>query len=107
MDWDRFIVQVSDEVKNLFVGSLDNYKGGLLKDIQGFFEKSKCYFEQWSQQVLEGILTKEDYESLVKRQMAGAEFISIKQAGIAKVELEKLSSGITKIIIDTTFRFLF
>ncbi|MDR0444122.1 MAG: hypothetical protein LBH44_12030 [Treponema sp.] len=35
-----------------------------------------------------------------------AEFIAIKQAGLAKIELERLTSGLIKIIVDTAFRLL-
>jgi len=106
MDWEKFTVQVYEEMKGLCVGSLDKYKNVLSKDMQKFLEKSKCYFEQWSQQVSEGKLTKENYEDLVKRQMAGAEFIAIKQAGIEKIELDKLSSSIIKTVINLAFRLL-
>jgi hypothetical protein len=106
MDWEKFIVQVSEGVKGLCVGSLGNYKNALAKDMQRFLEKSKHYFEQWTQQVLEGKLTKEDFEMLVNRQMAGAEFITIKQTGMAKIELDKLSSSIIKTVIDIVFRLL-
>ena len=106
MDWKNFFTEVSEGVKGLCIGSLSKYTNAITKDIQRFLEKTKRNFIQWSQQVIDGKLSKEDYESLIKRQMAGIEFIAIKQAGIGKIELEKFSSGLVKVIFDTTFRLL-
>ena len=106
MDWKDFFAQTSEGAKGLCIGSLSSYTKSVTKDVQKFLEKSKSNFLLWSQQVLDGTLSKEEYESLVKRQMAGIEFIAIKKAGIGKIELEKFSSGLVKIIIDTTFSLL-
>jgi hypothetical protein len=106
MDWKNFIIQISEGAKDLCVDSLINYKNSVSSDMQKFLEKSRSNFEKWSQQVQDGRLSKEDYESLVKRQMAGAEFIAIKQAGLGKIEIEKLISGIINVIVDSTFKLL-
>ena len=106
MNWEKFILQVSDGVKDLCIGSFSNLKNTLTKDMQGYLEKSKHKFEVWSQQLINGELTKEEYEILVKGQMKVAEFITIKHIEMGKIEIEKLSSGLAKVIIDTTFRLL-
>jgi nicotinamide riboside kinase len=106
MNWENFISQVSEGVRDLCIGSFSNLKSTLAKDMLGYLEKSKRRFETWSQQLLKGDLTKEEYENLIKGQMKVAEFITTKHIEMGKIEIEKLSSGLAKVIIDTTFRVL-
>jgi hypothetical protein len=104
MNWEKFVLQVIDGAKDLCVDSLTKYKGTITKDMQEFLEKSKSDFEIWSQQLITGELTKEDYETVVKGRMKVASFIITRQSELGKIEIEKLVSGLVNIIISTALR---
>ena len=93
-DFNQFLDAFKNELKELAKTTGKDFKEAAIKDGTEFLEKTKEDLKLWTQQVIEGDLSKEDYEFLVKGKKDLAEMAALTQAGLSLVEVEKFRNSV-------------
>jgi len=93
-DFDDFLDTLKDEVVALASDHLDDLQDEAVQDSQQFLEESKEDLKRWTKLLDEGVLSKKDFESLVKGQEDLARMEALKQAGLAAVEVDRFRQNL-------------
>ncbi len=84
--------------------NINEYKDELLKDGNTFLKKTRNDLKRWTAGLTVGMLSKEDFEFLVKGKKDLAEMLALKQKGLSIVKINKLRNGMIDIIIGNAFK---
>lgn len=97
----QFYKSIENGVESLAKSTLQDYVKQAKTDGQSVVDGMKGYLQQWTAEVEEGALTREDLEYLVKEEAALCELTSLKEAGLAAVHLDAFKLGVTNVITST------
>jgi hypothetical protein len=98
MNFDAILKSIEGQTKALAQKELKGFTQQALSDVQSFAQKSKADLERWTQEVLQGKMSKDEYESLVKGELDVAEMEALKQAGLAQVRIDSFTNGFLEIL---------
>ena len=99
-----FLSSLKKELLEFAEKNINEYKDELLKDGNSFLKKTRKDLRRWTKGLTVGMLSKEDFEFLVKGKKDLAEMVALKQKGLAKVRLNKLRDGMIEIVIGSAFK---
>ncbi|MBT8378056.1 MAG: hypothetical protein KJN64_02360 [Ignavibacteria bacterium] len=99
-----FLSSLKKDLLDFAEKNINEYKDELLKDGNSFLKKTRKDLKRWTAGLTVGLLSKDDFEFLVKGKKDLAEMIALKQKGLAKVRLNKLRDGMIEIIIGSAFK---
>lgn len=76
------------------------------KDSRAFLETFRGDLQRYTELAATGRITREEFEFLVmaKRDLAAME--ALKQAGLAKIRIEKIKNGILELVISSVFELI-
>ena len=94
---------VEDQSKALAEKLFKQYTHQALSDVRDFLEKSKDALRRWVEDLDRGDLDKDEFESLIKGQADVVEMRTLKQAGLAAVQIDTFTNGVLDIIINAAF----
>ncbi|MPT26451.1 MAG: hypothetical protein E2602_05915 [Achromobacter sp.] len=102
--FDEFIEKATVEIVSLAENYWSEYKFAAINDGENFLEQAKIDLERWTRALAKGDLTREDFEWLVLGKRDLAKLISLKQAGLSKIALDKFKSELISSIVSTAFK---
>ncbi len=104
LDFNSLYKELVSESTQLVISAFKNYKKEAKADIENFTSSIKPKLEQWTIQLAEGKITKDDLEFLILQKKELLEMKALKQVGIAQIELDKLKNNVLSSIIGTIVR---
>jgi len=102
--FDEFIQALKTELVEFAEYSWKTYKDAALKDGKAFLRKSQSDLERWIKMLASGDLTRDDFEWLIAGKKDLAELVALKQAGLARVALDRFMNGLIDTIVSTAFK---
>jgi len=99
-----FISAVKNDLLDFAKENLEEYKDEILKDGTMFVEKTKSDIERWTEGLVAGALSKSDFEFLLKGKKDLAEMEALKQLGLSKIRITKITNGIINVIAGSAIR---
>lgn len=99
-----FFNALKTEIVELAEYSWNTYKEAAVDDGNAFVEKAKGDLERWTTMLSKGLLTRDDFEWLVVGKKDLAELVALKQAGLAKVALDRFVNGLVDTVVSTAFK---
>ncbi|HCN84959.1 MAG TPA: hypothetical protein DIT07_15280 [Sphingobacteriaceae bacterium] len=98
------INSIQSNIINLAKDSLKDYVKQAGDDASSFLELTKQKLEKWTNMLLEGKLSKKDFEDLVLAQKDLMELKALKQAGLAQIKLDEFKNAAMGVLMDTVFK---
>lgn len=99
-----FVSTLKNDLLDFAKINYEEYKDELLKDGTLFIEKAKSDLERWTEGLVSGALSKEDFEFLLKGKKDLAEMEALKQLGLSKIRITKITNGIIDVVIGSAFK---
>lgn len=93
-----FVSTVKNDLLDFAKENLEEYKDEILKDGTKFVEKTKSDLERWTQGLASGALSPADFEFLLKGKKDLAEMEALKQLGLSKIRITKITNSIIDVI---------
>jgi hypothetical protein len=104
--FNEFWEQLKKELVEFAEYSWTDYKSAAISDGSAFLEKTKTDIERWTEMLAKGKLTRDDFEWLLVGKKDLAELEALKQAGVAKIALDRFINGLIDTIVSTAFKFI-
>jgi hypothetical protein len=101
IDFDSVLNTLKDEVTSLAVTTFKNYKKEVKKDGLAILDDLKDNLKNWTLQLSNGALSKDDFEFLVLAQKDLLKINALKRAGISLVEADKFKAKLLGIVVNT------
>jgi hypothetical protein len=99
-----FVSTLKNDLLDFAKENLEEYKDEILKDGTAFVKKTKSDLERWTDGLASGALSPEDFEFLLKGKKDLAEMEALKQLGLSKVRLDKITNGIIDVIAGSAIK---
>lgn len=105
-DFDEFLKTLKHDLGDLAHHFGDDVKTELINDGRSFAVKSKRDLERWMKELVNGSLTKDDFEWLVKGKKDLAEMEALKQAGLTRARIDKYRNALLDTVISSAFKLI-
>ena len=99
-----FVSTLKNDLLDFAKINYEEYKDELLKDGTLFIEKAKLDLERWTDGLASGALSKEDFEFLLKGKKDLAQMEALKQLGLSKIRITKITNGIIDVVVGSAFK---
>jgi len=99
-----FVSTLKNDLLDFAKINYEEYKDELLKDGTLFIEKAKADLERWTDGLASGALSKEDFEFLLKGKKDLAQMEALKQLGLSKIRITKITNGIIDVVVGSAFK---
>ena len=99
-----FLSTIKDDLLEFAKENLDEYKDELLKDGNEFVKKAKKDIERWTEGLAAGALSKADFEFLLKGKRDLAEMEALKQLGLSKIRINKITNGVLDVVVGSAIK---
>ena len=100
-NFDEILKDLKDNALELIKSTLLDFKDQAREDVNDFLNATKDKLERWTTGLAKGELTKEDFKWLLESQKDLLVMNGLKQAGLAKIQIDKLKNAIVNMIVDT------
>jgi hypothetical protein len=71
--------------------------------VKQFLVDSKVDLARWTGELAEGQITQDDFADLIKGQVSASVLVGLAETGLAQVEIDKFTNGVTNIIVSVAF----
>ena len=71
--------------------------------VKQFLIDSKDDLQRYTPELAEGQIDQDDFDDLIKGQVSAALMIGLEETGLAQVELDKFTAGVTNIVVAVAF----
>lgn len=99
-----FVATLKNDLLDFAKVNYEEYKDELLKDGTLFIEKAKSDIERWTEGLASGTLSKADFEFLLKGKKDLAQMEALKQLGLSKIRITKITNGIIDVVVGSAFK---
>jgi len=99
-----FVSALKTDLLDFAKVNFEEYKDELLKDGTLFIEKAKSDLERWTEGLASGALSKDDFEFLLKGKKDLAQMETLKQLGLSKIRITKITNGIIDVVVGSAFK---
>jgi hypothetical protein len=99
-----FVSTLKNDLLDFAKENLEEYKEELLKDGTLFIEKAKSDLERWTEGLASGALSKGDFEFLLKGKKDLAQMEALKQLGLSKIRITKITNSIIDIVVGSAVK---
>ncbi len=99
-----FISTVKNDLLDFAKENFEEYKNELLKDGSTFLEKTKSDIERWTEGLASGALSPADFEFLLKGKKDIAQMEALKQIGLSKIRISKITNGIIDVMVGSAVK---
>ncbi len=100
-NFDKILNELKGNALALINSTLLDFKDQAKEDVNEFFNSSKDKLERWTTGLAKGELSKEDFKWLLESQKDLLVMNGLKQAGLAKIQIDKLKNAIINMVVDT------
>ena len=105
-DFNTFINSVQSELETLVKENYKMFKNEAIIDAEKFLQKTKSDLQDWTSMLIEGKLSKKDYEWLVKGKKDLAEMHTLKQKGMAHIQIQKFRDDVINIVVNNALKLI-
>ena len=91
-------------LSTLAESGVKDFKDQILTAGNKFLEQSKDDIKLWTEQLAEGQMNKDDFGSLIRGKKDVAEMILLEEKGLAKAQVDKLTSGLLDVVVSTAVK---
>lgn len=102
-NFDEFLAVLKDKVSTL-VSELKQYKDAAAKDANSFLEDTRADLERWTRLLARGELSRDEFQWLLSARLDLAKMVALKQAGLAKVRLDRFRKSLLDALTSTALR---
>lgn len=102
--FNEFLSTIKDDLLEFAKENFEEYKDELLKDSNEFVKRAKRDLERWTEGLASGALSKADFEFLLKGKRDLAEMEALKQLGLSKIRVNKITNGIIDIVVGSAVK---
>lgn len=99
-----FVSTLKNDLLDFAKENLEEYKDELLKDGTLFIEKTKSDLERWTEGLASGALSTADFEFLLKGKKDLAKMEALKQLGLSKIRITKLTNSIIDVVVGSAVK---
>jgi len=99
-----FVSTLKNDLLDFAKENLEEYKNEILKDGARFVEKAKSDLERWTEGLATGALSKSDFEFLLKGKKDLAQMEALKQLGLSKIRITKITNSIIDVVVGSAFK---
>ena len=99
-----FLSTVKNDLLDFAKDNFEEYKDELLKDGSAFLEKAKSDIERWTDGLVSGALSQSDFEFLLKGKKDLAQMEALKQIGLSKIRISKITNGIIDVVVGSAVK---
>lgn len=99
-----FVSTFKNDLLDFAKENFDEYKEELLKDGNSFLEKSKSDIQRWTEGLASGALSPADFEFLLKGKKNLAQMEALKQIGLSKIRISKITNGIIDVVLGSAVK---
>ena len=99
-----FLAIVNDDLMEFAKENINEYKDELLKDGSAFVTKTKEDLERWTAALATGALSEADFEFLLKGKKDLAEMESLRQLGLSKIKISKITNGVIDVVVGSAVK---
>jgi hypothetical protein len=100
----EFEAGVVNGAKDLAVGTLKDLATFIAADAKAFLKSTATKLKQWTAELAEGKITRDEFEALVKSQRALAHLEALTQEGIPTASLQRFRNELINLVVDTAFK---
>ena len=102
--FNEFLSTIKDDLLKFAKENLEEYKDELLKDGNEFVKKAKKDLERWTEGLASGALSKADFEFLLKGKRDLAEMEALKQLGLSKIRVNRITNGVIDVVVGSAVK---
>lgn len=99
-----FVSTLKNDLLDFAKENLEEYKDELLKDGTLFIEKAKSDLERWTEGLASGALSPADFEFLLKGKKDLAQMEALKQLGLSKIRITKITNSIIDVVVGSAIK---
>jgi hypothetical protein len=99
-----FVSTLKSDLLDFAKENLDEYKEELLKDGTLFIEKTKSDLERWTEGLASGAISQADFEFLLKGKKDLAQMEALKQLGLSKIRITKITNGVIDVVVGSAIK---
>lgn len=103
IDFSSVFAQLEQGVGSLAKTTVSGYVSEAETDGKSFLTQIKGDLQQWTQLVVEGKLSKDDFADLLAGDESLLKMETLKQAGLAAIALDNFKNGVFNLIKNTIF----
>jgi|WetSurMetagenome_2_1015567.scaffolds.fasta_scaffold33933_6 hypothetical protein len=101
VNFESIYKELKESVINITTSSYNNYKEDIISDISTYLEKSKAKIEEYTLQLSQNKISKDEFEYNIDALKELCEMKALEKCGIAQIEIDKLKFKIQNTIITT------
>lgn len=102
--FNEFLSTLKEDLLDFAKENLEEYKDELLKDGNEFVKKTKKDLERWTEGLVNGALSKADFEFLLKGKKDLAEMEALKQLGLSKIKVSKITNSVIDVVVGSAVK---
>lgn len=106
INFDQLFQTLETGVETIAKQSFQSYYDAAKADGQSALASMKTNLQNWTAEVENGALTAEDLEFLLKEEGNLDEMISLKQAGLAEIQIDKFKAALVSLVVTTLTGFI-
>ena len=101
INFDQLYENLKSGVESVAKESLEGYVSQATRDGKNALQEIRSNLVRWATEVETGALTREDLQFLLQEETELEELTSLKEAGLASVQIDKFRNGLINMIIGT------
>jgi len=102
--FNEFVTTIKNDLLDFTKENLEEYKDEILKDGKAFVEKTKEDLQRWTEGLATGALSKADFEFLLRGKKDLAKMEALKQLGLSKIRITKITNGIIDVVVGSAIK---
>lgn len=99
-----FVSTLKSDLLEFAKENLDEYKDEILKDGNAFIERTREDLIRWTEGLAAGALSKADLEFLLKGKKDLAQMEALKQLGLSKIRISKITNSIIDVVVGSAVK---
>ncbi|WP_238368743.1 hypothetical protein [Mesobacterium pallidum] len=104
--WDSFTAHFREGLEVLVANTFDDFTAQAQEDARAFMIRSEAQLKRWGEAWAKGLLSEEEFDSLVTGQASLARLHMLTAAGLAQTRLERFRKGLLALVTGSMRRAL-
>lgn len=100
MDFEKLFKDLKNELLSMVKDKFGEEGQSIKNDVSQFFDDSKEKLKRWTGMFANGVITKGEYELLLKSQKDLVVMTALHKAGISKIKLGHFKNAVIKMIVS-------
>ncbi len=100
MDFEKIFKDLKDELLSMVKDKFDEESQSVKNDISAFFDSAKEKLKRWTELFVDGVITREEFELLLKSQKDLVIMKTLHKAGISAISLGHFKNAVISMIVD-------